>query len=196
MNCPSKRVGRGESEPCLDTLADTVRVSRDHVARHALARTPTRTVSGLVTPHIGGVSPDTATRLSTDVCQAGGGLFDADVPPGEPDSDEAARDAHAGGRVSPRSLYGSERTPEPQVVARRWLDLPLHRRLEVTAIDDSTGIVDIWLRVYSPDGRHVGQLHTKPSALRAIAGELEALAGELGIAPQPPAITNSGEHGG
>ncbi len=72
---------------------------------------------------------------------------------------------------------------QPQVVARRSLDLPVRRRLEIAVIDDATGNLDVWLRVYAPQGHQVGQLHTRPSALRAIAAALEGLAGELGIAP-------------
>ena len=62
-------------------------------------------------------------------------------------------------------------------------EAPLRRVLEATAIEDATGSVDVWLRVRSPDGRLVGQLHTKPIALRAIADLLASLAAELGVEP-------------
>jgi hypothetical protein len=81
----------------------------------------------------------------------------------------------------PRSLYSQ---PEPpRVVARRVVELPLRRTLELLALEDSGGHADIWLRVRTADGLLVGQLHSRPSALRAIAGALHELAGELGIAP-------------
>src|SRR2546430_2231124 len=67
MNCPSKRVWRGVSRACLDTLPDTVRVSRDRVAGHAVTTTGTHTVSVLATPHIGGVGQDVETRSVGDL---------------------------------------------------------------------------------------------------------------------------------
>ncbi len=76
-----------------------------------------------------------------------------------------------------------EQLPEPQVIARRFVDLPLRRRLEISVIEDGDGRSDVWLRVYNADGRIVGQLHSKPSSRRAIATALNELAGELGLAP-------------
>jgi hypothetical protein len=73
--------------------------------------------------------------------------------------------------------------PGPRVVTRRAVALPLRRTLDISVVEDSYGRVDVWWRQYSPDGRLVGQLHSKPSALRAIAAALGELAGELGIAP-------------
>jgi hypothetical protein len=69
------------------------------------------------------------------------------------------------------------------VVARRVLDLPLRRWLEMSVLEDGDGRADVWMRLQNADGRVVGQLHAKPSALRAIAAALNELAGELGIAP-------------
>jgi hypothetical protein len=78
---------------------------------------------------------------------------------------------------------GAERTPEPQIVLRRTLELHLRRTLEVSVIEDATGRVDVWLRVRSPDGRQVGQLHAKPSALRELSDLLASVAAELGVEP-------------
>ena len=73
--------------------------------------------------------------------------------------------------------------PAPRIVARRQVELPLRRTLEILAIEDGAGRVDIWLRARNAAGHEVGMLHSKPSALRAIAATLNELAGELGIAP-------------
>jgi hypothetical protein len=81
-----------------------------------------------------------------------------------------------------RSLY-FQSEPPPRIVARRTVELPLRRTLEVTVIEDGGGRADVWLRLRNADGHLVGQVHSKPSALRAIAGALSELAGELGIAP-------------
>lgn len=74
-----------------------------------------------------------------------------------------------------------EPAPVPKVIARRFVDLPLRRRLEISVIDDGTGRSDVWLRCYNADGRITGQLHSKPSALREIAEALNAISAELGI---------------
>lgn len=73
--------------------------------------------------------------------------------------------------------------PAPRIVARRLVALPLGRELEVLAIEDGAGRVDIWLRARNAAGHEVGMLHSKPSALRAIAAALDALAAELGVVP-------------
>jgi hypothetical protein len=80
-------------------------------------------------------------------------------------------------------MMAPEREPMPQVVARRVVELPLRRRLEISVVEDGDGRSDVWLRCLNPLGRVVGQLHSKPSALRAVAAALNALADELGVAP-------------
>ena len=82
-----------------------------------------------------------------------------------------------------RRMKLGERTPEPQVVLRRMLDLPLRRRLEVSVIEDAGGRADVWLRVYNHDGKQVGQLHTKPTMLRPMSDLLASVASELGVEP-------------
>lgn len=77
----------------------------------------------------------------------------------------------------------SERAPMPQIITRREVELPLRRRLEISVIEDSDGRIDVWLRCVNADGRIVGQLHSKPSALREVARALEEIAGELGVEP-------------
>jgi hypothetical protein len=71
----------------------------------------------------------------------------------------------------------------PRIVARRTVELPLRRTLEVLAIADGAGRIDIWLRARNAAGLEVGMLHSKPSALRSIADALNGVAAELGVAP-------------
>jgi hypothetical protein len=86
--------------------------------------------------------------------------------------------------MSPAADSGrAERSPEPQVIARRELDLHLGRVLEVTAIDDATGHTIVWLRVRARDGKLIGQLHVRPSSLRPVGDTLAAMAAELGVEP-------------
>ena len=85
-------------------------------------------------------------------------------------------------RARPGAAFG-EREPAPQLIARRTVELPLGRTLEISVIEDGDGRADVWLRAYNRDLRIVGQLHSKPTALRAIAAALSELAGELGIQP-------------
>lgn len=76
-----------------------------------------------------------------------------------------------------------ERLPEPRVIARREVPLPLGRVLVITAIENSVAHVDVWLRIRSPAGDVVGQMHCAPIALRDVADTLAGLAAELGVAP-------------
>lgn len=86
------------------------------------------------------------------------------------------------GRAGGRRPFGVS-APAPQVLARRTLALPLNRELELLAIDDAAGHCDVWLRMRNASRHIVGQLHTRPGSLRALAAELELLAGELGVEP-------------
>lgn len=73
--------------------------------------------------------------------------------------------------------------PLPQVIARREVELPLRRTLEVTAIEDGSGHLDTWLRVRTASGQIAGTIHCAPIALRRIADALNAIAAEVGVEP-------------
>ena len=78
----------------------------------------------------------------------------------------------------------SDRVHPPQVVARRSVDLPHKRRLEIVAIEDaSRAQVDVWLRLLAPTGWTVGQFHVPVAKVRELARALGELAGEVGCGP-------------
>lgn len=70
----------------------------------------------------------------------------------------------------------------PRVVARRLVQLASNRVLDLCAIADSEGRIDVWV-AQRHDGHLVSRFRLKPSMIRVVASALDAIAGELGQAP-------------
>ncbi len=71
----------------------------------------------------------------------------------------------------------------PKTIARRRVQLPHSRTLEIVALEGWAGHVDCWLRLLGPGGFPVGQFLLAPTTLRPVADALNSLAGELGVNP-------------